>query len=205
MHQEEHADEQPNQPGEERSLGWAGIGHGWSASRTLPLVDVWIRRCRRCSGWGGRNWTANVSIGRGQGTCQADQANDDQNHRPGVAERQITAAQLVQEKQNADRDDNRRAHEAANHATAAIAANAITHRNSSFSPKNAVRTDCETSKCLRRSTPTAKDARSARKGTSQNCSAEIERPRRSKSLVRQGDFCSKTRADRRESPLDFVP
>lgn len=62
-----------------------------------------------------------MPVGGSQVTCEADCANHNQNYRPGVPEVEVSATHLVEEEQDANGDDNRRAHEAANHAALAIA------------------------------------------------------------------------------------
>jgi hypothetical protein len=61
--------------------------------------------------------------GRGKKDC----ANDDEDYRKRMVERQVSAAEFCQQKQDTDRGDNRRTHQAANRTTAARATNSIAH------------------------------------------------------------------------------
>src|SRR5215469_18786015 len=107
MHQQEQPDKQQGKPGKQRSLGWSGIRHGWSAVRTLPLACVWILGWRGGSWRRGRNWAGDVTVGGSQVACETDHSDHDENHRKGIAKSKISAAELVEKKQNADGDDHR--------------------------------------------------------------------------------------------------
>src|SRR5205807_4040340 len=124
------------QPGEQRSLGWTGIGHGSSASGTRPLARVRILRWRRGSRRCGGNRARDVSDVGGQVACETDDSDHDKDHGKSIAKRKISAAKLVEKKQNADGDDDCRTHEAANHTAVAIATNAMTHRHASLDRKS---------------------------------------------------------------------
>lgn len=69
-----------------------------------------------------------MALGGDHGTGEAQQPDDDDNHRIGVAEVEKTAAHLLQKKKNAHRYDDDGAAKAANRATLAVAMNMITHR-----------------------------------------------------------------------------
>jgi hypothetical protein len=85
-----------------------------------------------------------MAIRGGERGGQADGANDDEDDRIRVAEIEVTAAHFMKKKEQADGDDNGRAHQAANGAAAARTTHAITHRISSpaESSNKWARTNC---------------------------------------------------------------
>src|SRR5713226_5244235 len=69
-----------------------------------------------------------MSVHRRHRRGEADGTNDQQNYRPGLPEIEIAGMHLTQEKEDAHGYDDGGAHQAANSAAAARAANAVTHR-----------------------------------------------------------------------------
>ncbi len=69
-----------------------------------------------------------MAFGGSESRGQANEPNDDDDNRIGVAEVEVAATHFGQEKKNSDSHDDNRAHKAANGATLTIATNAITHR-----------------------------------------------------------------------------
>jgi hypothetical protein len=58
-----------------------------------------------------------------------NRSNDNQDYREGVSEREVTSTEFAQQEKNADCSDDGRAHQAANGAPAAGAANSIAHQS----------------------------------------------------------------------------
>src|SRR5207244_2780444 len=107
----------------------------------------------------------------------SDLTDHDENDRIRVAERKITAAHLIEEKKNADGNNDGGAHQPANRATPARAADTVTHRKKP--PRNGGRAFCASSKLPRQSEPPAKKTvKSGTRETNQNCAAAARPPRR---------------------------
>jgi hypothetical protein len=86
-----------------------------------------------------------------KGRGEADEADDDEDDRVGVAEIEEAAAHLCQQKENADGDNDDGPHEAADGATLASATNTIAHlyltsvsKLANKAPKDDVPCGCET-------------------------------------------------------------
>jgi hypothetical protein len=72
-----------------------------------------------------------VSFRGRQCTEKIDSANDQKNYRPGAGKSEVATAHLVNEEEQANRDENRGPHQAAGGAAAAGATETVTHRSSS--------------------------------------------------------------------------